>query len=41
MKDFIKALCVLGCIFGCVAGVYAVLSRSGLLRRRYMTIEES
>ncbi len=41
MKDVIKAMCVILAIIGVVCGAVIVLSRTGLLKRRYLTVQES
>lgn len=41
MKDVLKAMCIITAIIGVCAAAAVVLSRSGLLRRRYLTVEEN
>lgn len=41
MKDVLKAMCVISVILSFCAAAVVVLSRSGLGKRQYLTVEEN
>lgn len=41
MKDVLKVICIITAVVGICAAAVAVLNKNGMLRRRYLTIEEN
>lgn len=41
MKDVLKAIIVVTAVIGICAAALTVLNKAGMLRRRYLTVEEN